>query len=45
MDLLFCFMFDIVLIFCDDFQWIFLLFFLGFCFFKNFFLFGFLFCL
>ena len=41
----FCFVFDTVLIFCDDFEWIFLLFFLGFCFSKKFFMFGFLFCL
>ena len=45
MDLLFCFVFDTVLIFYDDFEWIFLLFFLGFWFLKKFFLFGFLFCL
>ena len=35
MDLLFCFIFDIVLIFCDDFEWIFFLFFLDFCFFLR----------
>ena len=29
----FCFVFDMVLIFCDDFKWIFLLFFSGFLFF------------
>ena len=45
MDLLFCFVFDTVMIFCDDFEWIFLLFFLGFCFLKKFSVFGFLFCL
>ena len=41
MDLLFCFVFDTILIFCDDFEWIVLLFFLGFLFFKKFFVFGF----
>ena len=41
MDLLFCFVFDTVLIFYDDFEWIFLLFFMGFWFLKKVFVFGF----
>ena len=35
MDLLFCFVFDMVLIFCDDFEWIFFVIFSGFLFFKE----------
>ena len=41
MDLLFCFVFYTVLIFFDDFEWIFFLFFLGFWFLKKVFVFGF----